>query len=183
MNKNFLATLPRIAAAAVLALFLGVARPADAISSHCETTIEHLVDWSHLDANGDLSSRDWGVLRSLAPFVFECIGIAPTLSDVEKLSLSSGVSRWRSTVGLYFETGDVERVLCLMTEESGGNPMARNPATSASGLMQVMPSWAGMFGLQTDDLFDPNVNLWVSRQILQIQGWEAWSPYQRGACQ
>jgi len=183
MNNNPFALLPWIGAAAALALVLGVGRPAEAISSHCETTIEHLVDWSSLDAKGDLSSRDLDSLRSLAPFVFECVGTSPNLSDVGKLRLSSGVARWRSTVGLYFETGDIERVLCLMTEESGGNPMARNPASSASGLMQVMPSWAGAFGLQTDDLFDPHVNLWVSRQILHLQGWEAWSPYRRGACQ
>ncbi|HEY6628181.1 MAG TPA: lytic transglycosylase domain-containing protein [Acidimicrobiia bacterium] len=89
---------------------------------------------------------------------------------------------WRPMVALYFEPEDVERAMCLMGKESGGQPEARNSSTGAAGLMQVMPFWADRFGYSYSELFDPGINLWVARQIRDEQGWRAWSPYLRGSC-
>jgi hypothetical protein len=89
---------------------------------------------------------------------------------------------WRPMVALYFEPGDVDRVICLMEKESGGDPDARNPSTGAAGLMQVMPFWAKTHGYSYQELFDPGINLWVASLIRDQQGWPAWSPYLRGAC-
>jgi soluble lytic murein transglycosylase-like protein len=89
---------------------------------------------------------------------------------------------WRPLVALYFEPEDVDRAVCLMAKESGGDPGARNINTGAAGLMQVMPFWAGSLGYSYEDLFDPGINLWIASQIRDQQGWSAWSPYLRGSC-
>ena len=87
-----------------------------------------------------------------------------------------------SLVSFYFAPEDVERVICLMGKESGGNPEARNPNSGAAGLMQVMPFWASRHGYEYDMLFNPAVNLWIASGIRDEQGWGAWTPYQRGEC-
>lgn len=95
------------------------------------------------------------------------------------------VEQWRPLVAGHF--GDlgpdaVDTALCLMVFESGGKASARNPSSGASGLMQVLPSWAPKFDLDPADLFTPEVNLWVARQLYDDGGWHHWSPYQRGEC-
>ena len=94
----------------------------------------------------------------------------------------SGVDRWGPLVASYFRPEDVDRALCLMDLESAGDPEARNPASGASGLMQVMPFWAGHFGYSTSDLFNPWTNLEVAALIRDQQGWGAWNPYVQGMC-
>ena len=96
---------------------------------------------------------------------------------------SSDVEEWRPLVAGHFETEDVDRILCLMEHESGGNPNAANPRSSARGLMQVMASvWADEFDVTWDQLYEPEINLYVARQILDRQGFTAWAPYNRGLC-
>jgi hypothetical protein len=49
--------------------------------------------------------------------------------------------------------------------------------------MQVMASvWADEFDVTWDQLYEPEINLYVARQILDRQGWKAWAPYNRGLC-
>jgi hypothetical protein len=67
-----------------------------------------------------------------------------------------------------------------MGYESKGNPNAKNPTSSASGLFQILRFWWEDFGL---DPFVPEQNVWMAAQIKDIQGWQAWSPYNRGLCQ
>lgn len=95
-----------------------------------------------------------------------------------------GVEQWRGLVSAYFPPEDVERVLCLMQIESGGDPTARNPSSSATGLMQVMYSlWGPPFGLTSRaQLEDPDTNLRIAAYIRKVQGWTAWSPYNKGSC-
>ncbi len=96
------------------------------------------------------------------------------------------VDQWLPLVAAFF--GDlgpdaVNRVLCLMQYESGGNPNAKNPNSSARGLMQILASlWAPHFGVSYEDLYDPSINLLLARKIYDQQGWWAWSPYVRGLC-
>ena len=96
---------------------------------------------------------------------------------------TSDVEDWRPLVAGHFEPEDVDRILCLMEHESGGNPNAANPRSSARGLMQVMASvWADEFDVTWDQLYEPEINLYVARQILDRQGFTAWAPYNRGLC-
>jgi hypothetical protein len=90
------------------------------------------------------------------------------------------VKRWRTLVAVYFD--DVETALCLIAAESGGNPDARNSSSGASGLLQVLPNWASVFGYEPVDLFDPAVNLEISAALYADGGWGHWSPWLRGEC-
>lgn len=87
--------------------------------------------------------------------------------------LAGGVEQWRSLVAVYFPADQVDRALRVMQCESGGDPNAYNPS-GASGLMQVLASWADDFGYQPADLFDPAINLQVSRYLWDDGGWGHW---------
>lgn len=116
-------------------------------------------------------------INLLIPTLVEC-----ARWDADGDGMLSGVERWGPLVSVYFDSEDIERVLCLIGHESGGNPWAENPTSGAAGLMQVMPFWAGNFGMSVSSLFDPALNLQVASWIYDDQGWNAWSPYQRGLC-
>jgi hypothetical protein len=148
---------------------------AQAQTDECEETWRRLVVWSEEEASRGLSTSGLESLHALLPRVEACTGATGA-------GMGAGVDRWRGLAGIYFDDRDVDRVICLMERESGGNPGARNPSSGAAGLMQVMPGWAGVFGYLEQDLFDPTVNLWIASQIRDQQGWGAWSPYLRGAC-
>lgn len=96
-------------------------------------------------------------------------------------NIGAGVEQWRGLVASYFPASEVERALCIMTFESGGNPNAYNPST-ATGLMQVKTFWATAYGYTANDLFDPAINLSVASKIQASGGWTHWSPYNRGEC-
>lgn len=108
----------------------------------------------------------------------------PTTSHPQPYrGMGTDVERWRSLVASYFRAEDVERALCLMSYESGGNPNAKNPTSSARGLMQILGSlWAPHFGVTLEELYDPHINLAIAAQIRDSQGWTAWAPYNRGLC-
>lgn len=93
--------------------------------------------------------------------------------------MGTNVEQWRGLVANHFS--DVDRALCLMKYESGGNPNATSWA-GARGLLQVMPFWAKHLGLSPDALYDPATNIRVARYVYGQQGWWAWSPYKRGLC-
>ena len=94
--------------------------------------------------------------------------------------MGSDVEQWRSLATAHFGDG-ADVALCLMAHESGGNPNAYNPS-GASGLMQVLASWADDFGVSPDDLFDPDTNLRISAALYADGGWGHWSPWNRGEC-
>lgn len=93
--------------------------------------------------------------------------------------LAGGVEQWRSLVAVYFPADQVDRALRVMACESGGDPNAYNPS-GASGLMQVLASWADNFGYRPTDLFDPAINLQVARYLWDDgearvgNGWVHW---------
>jgi hypothetical protein len=92
------------------------------------------------------------------------------------------VEEWRPLVAGHFPPEAVDTALCLMERESAGNPNAQNPSSGASGLFQVLPSWADNFGFRPVDLFVPEHNVWVARQLYDDGGWNHWSPWLRGEC-
>lgn len=101
------------------------------------------------------------------------ISRAPTGAAPPPTGMGSNVEQWRSKVGLYFPVDQVDRALRIMACESGGNPSAYNPS-GASGLMQVLASWADNFGYTPQQLFDPDVNLYVASLLYYDGGWGHW---------
>lgn len=95
--------------------------------------------------------------------------------------IGGNVEQWRKLTAEYFPIDAVDTALCLMAFESGGNPFAYNPS-GASGLMQVLKSWAWFFGYEPQDLFDPRVNLFIAGELYASGGFGHWSPWNRGEC-
>jgi hypothetical protein len=78
-------------------------------------------------------------------------------------------------------SNDVDRFLHIMQCESGGDPLAKNPNSSASGLMQHLTRFwqerAESAGVPGADVFDGNSNIWVSAWLALAApggGWQHW---------
>ena len=62
-------------------------------------------------------------------------------------------------------------LMLIIDRESGGDPNADNPVSSASGLLQLMSiHWAGKF-----DPYDPQRNLAYGLKLWRGSGWAPWS--------
>lgn len=110
----------------------------------------------------------------------EPVDLAVELEDMAFEQLADPVERWRPLVGEYFPPEEVEVALCVIQNESGGDPEAENPRSSATGLFQVLSSlWSDHYGVSYTELLDPNVNTRVARAIWDESGWAAWSAYRR----
>ncbi len=88
---------------------------------------------------------------------------------------------WRPIVELYFEPRHVNRALRVMQCESGGDPSAKNPTSTASGLFQHLGSlWgprAEKAGWAGADVFDPHSNIAVAAWLVyEGGGWGHWNP-------
>lgn len=98
-------------------------------------------------------------------------------------NIADPVERWEPLVAENFPAEEVDTALCIIEHESGGDPGADNPRSSARGLFQILGSlWAPHFGVSRADLYDPVLNAELAGEIWEQQGWWAWSPYKRGAC-
>lgn len=97
----------------------------------------------------------------------------------------SAIERWRGIVAEYFAADRVDRALCLIRYESGGNPSAYNSGSGASGLFQHLPKyWAersSNAGWAGANIFDPEANVAVAAWLAR-QSWRHWNPYNRGLC-
>lgn len=94
------------------------------------------------------------------------------------------VARWESLVATHFPADQIGTTLCVLWGESAGVPTAKNPDSTARGLMQILASlWAPHYGLAYNDLYDPDTNMWVARKVWDDWGWGAWSAYKRGRVQ
>jgi len=175
--------MPRLVSSvllSVLAVVVVAVPTANATPADCWETWEDLASWTVRVQQSGVSPALLTELDDLTPALDRC-------DDADALAVRQGMGAeadiWRPLVGVYFDADDVDRVMCLMDAESGGNPNARNETSGAAGLMQVLPSWAEVFGYEVDDLYDPGVNLWIASQLQERYGWFAWSPFQRGSCQ
>lgn len=92
------------------------------------------------------------------------------------------VERWRPLVARHFPASAVNTAVCLIHYESRGRADAYNRSSGASGLLQVLSSWAPKFGVSKSDLFDPDTNLRISAALYADGGWKHWSPWKRGLC-
>lgn len=177
--------MPRLVSSTLLWVMIAAAvlvtgPTASATIEDCWQTWERLASWSVQVEQSGVSPSILDDLDDLTPALRRCDN-ADSLSMRQGMGADSDI--WRPLVGVYFDADDVDRVMCLMDAESGGNPNARNVTSGAAGLMQVLPSWAEVFGYEVDDLYDPGVNLWIASQLQERHGWFAWSPFQRGSCQ
>ena len=109
------------------------------------------------------------------PVASEPVEAAPAAPSVNT-GMGSGVEQWRGLVAAYFPADQVDTALRVMACESGGNPNAYNPS-GASGLMQVLSSWADNFGVSPDDLFNPETNIWIASELYYDGGWGHWVCY------
>lgn len=153
---------------------------------HAHTRAEMTVweDAWHTAAEVDLSA---GLLAELvdmrrrhAWYWDEPTQTPPRVDTTVHRGMGNNVEQWRSLVASY--PWNVDTALCLMSHESGGSTDAYNPSSGASGLMQVLASWADNFGYQPADLFNPQVNLDISYALYADGGWGHWSPWLRGEC-
>lgn len=147
---------------------------------------EWMAEWNSRVPVGGLSISDPMIdelkdfLERHPPVVTKAV--ATNRSSVNR-GMGANVEQWRGLVATYFSGDQVDRALCIMDHESGGNPSAKNPRSSARGLFQLLGSmWAPYFGVSQDALYDPEVNVRLAARVLAMQGWSAWSPYQRGLC-
>ncbi len=102
--------------------------------------------------------------------------VSTTVAPDTYRGMGSDVEQWRGLVAGYFS--DVDKALCVIKYESGGNPNAYNPS-SASGLFQVKQFWFDAYG---GDAFDPTNKVRVAALVLAEQGWGAWAVVNKGKC-
>lgn len=99
--------------------------------------------------------------------------VAPTAAKV-----SESVEQWRPLVEQYFLPGDVPWAMRVMQCESGGDPDAANPRSSARGLFQHLgrywpersekARWGGA------SIFDPEANIAVAAWLFYTGGPSHW---------
>jgi soluble lytic murein transglycosylase-like protein len=65
----------------------------------------------------------------------------------------------------------------IISRESGGNPNAANPTSSARGLLQLMSGWyAGdYYNFPDFDPLNPRLNLYYGHKGYLVSGWQPWS--------
>lgn len=87
---------------------------------------------------------------------------------------------WVFLVDKYFDDGDFDRAMEIIQCESGGDPNAKNPRSTASGAFQHLASmwpdrsvkagWAGY------SVFDPEANVAVAAWLVyEGGGWSHWN--------
>ncbi len=88
------------------------------------------------------------------------------------------VERWRPVVAMYFPQDRIDWALRIMECESKGDPNAKNPNSSASGLFQhlarLWPPRAEAAGFGGYDVFDPFANIAVAAWLLENGGPSHW---------
>lgn len=102
-------------------------------------------------------------------------------AEPRRVLVPQNVEAWRPLVAAYFGPNEVERALRVIYCESSGDPNAKNPSSSASGLFQhlsrfwaersIDAGWAGA------DIFDPEANVAVAAWLVYNGGgWSHWNP-------
>ena len=91
------------------------------------------------------------------------------------------VEIWRPLIEQYFEADQVDTALRVMACESGGDPDAKNPNSSASGLFQHLAKYwnsrATAARFPGASVFDPEANIAASAWLQRNHGWYHWSCY------
>ena len=111
--------------------------------------------------------------RFFGGHVHEAIG-RQTPNRSPNADVPAGVEQWRTLVATYFRPADVDRALRIMRCESGGNPNAKNPGSSASGLFQHLgkywPTRSAAAGFAGASIFDPTANVATAAWLRDQRG-------------
>ncbi len=132
-----------------------------------------------------------------ADFLTErAIAVAGLLAESERAAMDALVSteavpddgpveRWRSLVEQYFAPERIDEALSIIDCESNGDPNARNPRSSASGLFQFLDrTWAHcseQAGFPGESPFSPEANIaaaaWLVEYSLDVgdSPWAHWT--------
>lgn len=154
-------------------LMAGLATPAvaaiDPLYERPPTPPDWLVDW--LDDLREAGGLTPDLAAARAEYQWES---AVTGALDHAAEAGSGVERWRPLVELYFRPGDVSWALRIIRCESGGDPEAKNPRSSARGLFQHLkrywPKRAPKAGFADRTVFDPEANVAVAAWLLYKGG-------------
>ena len=91
---------------------------------------------------------------------------------------SWAVERWRPVVAMYFPADRIDWALRIIECESHGDPEAKNPRSTASGLFQHLGSlWderTADAGWDEADIFDPFANIAMAAWLLETGGPGHW---------
>ena len=94
------------------------------------------------------------------------------------------VARWCRLVATHAAQHEIERWLRVIDCESGGNPRAKNPTSTASGLLQHLtnywPERARRAGVPGASVWDPVAQVIVSVWLRDNGGWGHWPNCGRG---
>lgn len=106
-------------------------------------------------------------------------GSSSSSSSSAARRVGSGVEQWRTLVASHFPAEHVDLALAVMACESGGNPDARNPNSSASGLFQHLARyWDARTlaaGIPGASIFDPTSQMVVTAHMTGGGvNWTAW---------
>lgn len=89
--------------------------------------------------------------------------------------LLPAVERWRPLVAVWWPETVIDEALAVMQCESRGDPAAKNPRSTASGLFQFLRGWwSGDWGYPAFDPFDPEANIRAGAWLYGQSGWSPW---------
>jgi hypothetical protein len=96
------------------------------------------------------------------------------------------VERWRSLVEQYFAPNRIDEALSIIDCESNGDPNARNPRSSASGLFQFLDrTWAHsseQAGFRGESPFSPEANIAAAAWLVEYSLGVGDSPWAHWTC-
>ena len=96
------------------------------------------------------------------------------------------VERWRSLVEQYFAPELIDEALSIIDCESNGDPNARNPRSSASGLFQFLDrTWAHsseQAGFQGESPFSPEANIAAAAWLVEYSLGVGDAPWAHWTC-
>jgi hypothetical protein len=91
------------------------------------------------------------------------------------LRYGNGVGRWtRLARRTGWQWAQLPTLMFVISRESGGDPCAKNPSSTASGLLQLLAfHWSGKF-----NPFIPSLNLKCGLRLYKESGWLPWQVMQ-----
>ena len=98
--------------------------------------------------------------------------------DDKSAEFTWAVERWRPVADMYFPSDRVDWALRIIECESHGDPEAKNPNSSASGLFQHLGSLWGerttAAGWEGADIFEPFANIAMAAWLFETGGPSHW---------